>query len=226
MSTSMSTSMKLARCLAKVEATTWEKVDKQLFANCPQPQSDHGPFVLTSRHQEAVLALGVYYLESGFKHEDRILEYLFSLVRGLATAQFPDELPLDRTSKLPPAEIFAFSVVTLLNDVASRHPSSEQVGRVLEVQVQLMGSILAQLQQLKRQDKPSAFTTRKAVCKCLVPVLLGLCRAMARFSPAASGLLTSKIYPDKARPGARTQGQSGTGDANSDDKMKGYTNFR
>ena len=112
--------MKLARCLSKVKVTTWDKIKTQLYDKCPQPD-DHGVFSLNTKHQEAILALGIFYLESGFRHEDRILEYLITLVRGLGTASFPDELPSDRSSKLPPAEIFSFLLITLLNDVGSHH---------------------------------------------------------------------------------------------------------
>ena len=70
---------KLARCLARVRGSCWDKISLQLFSKCPRI-SDHGT-VLTSKHQEAVLALGIYYLESGFEHSERILGYLVSLVR-------------------------------------------------------------------------------------------------------------------------------------------------
>ena len=129
----MSSGLKLARSLAKVNGVSWEKVHLQLFAKCPQ-QGDHG-HVLSNRNQEAVLALGIFFLESGFKHEDKILGYLLSLVRNLASASFPDELPFERSSKLPPAEIFSFSLITLLNDVASHHPSQSQVKFLIKFQV-------------------------------------------------------------------------------------------
>ena len=76
--------------------------------------------VLTTLVQEAVIALGIYFIESGYRHQDRcilllllllhlqlhlhlhphlhlhlhllrLLDYLISLHRGLATATFPDE---------------------------------------------------------------------------------------------------------------------------------------
>ena len=90
-----SASIKLARCLAKVSGSCWEKIDKQLFGHCPK-LTEHG-LVLTNRRQEDVLALGLYFLESGFQHSDKILGYLLGLIKGLATASFPDEFPIDRT---------------------------------------------------------------------------------------------------------------------------------
>ena len=222
---SMSCGMKLARCLAQETSTSWDRVNMMLYSKCPHPP-DNGFYNLSSRNQEAVLALGIYYLESKFKHEDKILDYLLSLVRGLGSALFPDELPLDRSSKLPPAEIFSFSLVTLLNDVASHHPNSDQVTRILESQVELMNNILAKLVDMKRQDKPSPFNTRKATCKSVVPVLLGLARAMARFS--TQDFLISKIYPNSKIPTipAVSTSAASTGETNPEIKMKGYTNFR
>ena len=64
----------------------------------------------------------------------------------------------------------------------------------------------------------------------MVPVLLGLCRAMARFSPASEEFLFSRIHPNntkKKKTASETGGQgSGANEANSDTKMKGYNNFR
>ena len=58
----------------------------------------------------------------------------FLLVRSLSTASFPDEFPLDRSSKLPPAETFTFCLVTLLNDVATKHViNNDDTGVVQQV---------------------------------------------------------------------------------------------
>ena len=163
-SLSSTAGVKLARCLAKVAATPWDKVNFQLMSKCPELGA--GPLSLTNKNQEAILALGVYYLESGFKHGDNILPYLLGTVKSMVTANFPDELPLDRSSKLPPAENFTFSLITLLNDVASHNTVSGTIAdRILEVQFELLTSILTRLEELRRQDKPASFNTRKTVCK-------------------------------------------------------------
>ena len=167
-SLSSTAGVKLARCLAKVPATPWDKVNFQLMAKCPELGT--GPLNLNNSNQEAILALGVYFLESGFKHEDKILPYLLGTVKSLATANFPDELPLDKSSKLPPAENFTFSLVTLLNDVASHNSDLQgtSITRIMEVQVELLTSVLTRLEELRRQDKPASFNTRKMVCKVRV----------------------------------------------------------
>ena len=220
----MSISLKLARCLARVSQTPWEKVEHQLWLACPQPSS--GSLQLSSRQQEAVLALGIFYLESGFLHEDKILDYLLTVTTSLVTATFPDEIPLDRRSKLPPAEIFSFNLTTLLNDIAANNPGAAE--RILDTQVELLSSILSQLQQLMKQDKPAAFNTRRWTCKCVIPVLLGLSRAMARFSAPGDEFLISKIFPRGGASGRPdTSHNSGAaGEQQGSEKMKGYTNFR
>ena len=58
---------------------------------------------------------------------------------------------------------------------------------MFEVQVEVLASVLAQLHELKRHEGPSPFNTRKSTCKCLVPVLLGTSRAMARWAPRGNG---------------------------------------
>jgi len=224
----MSIGQKLARCLAKVPQTPWDKVEKQLYSKCPQPAEGggaSGSYVLSSKNQDAVLSLGIFFLESGFLHCDKILDYLLGLERGLASASFPDELPLDKSARIPPAETFSFSLNTLLNDIATHNP--HLADRIFDTQVELMSGILAQLQEMKKHEAPSPFNTRKSTCKCMVPVVLGLCRAMGRFTPPAEDFLLSKLYPRSA-PGCMGKSSlgPGQGEPDPDDKIKGYSNFR
>ena len=98
--------------------------------------------------------------------------------------------------------------------------SPQVAERIFEGQVDLMASVLAQLQELKRHEGPSPFNTRKSTCKCLVPVLLGTARAMGRFSGGSEGgqsrSLLGKLYP---RPGDHgPKAQAGP--------VKGFANFR
>ena len=247
-SLSSTSGVKLARCLAKVPATTWEKVNFQLMSKCPELGA--GPLNLNNKNQEAILALGVYFLESGFNHEDKILPYLLDTVKSMGIANFPDELPLDRSSKLPPAENFTFSLITLLNDVASHNSNPGTTTRIMDVQVELLTSILTRLEELRRQDKPASFNTRKTVCKVRiriicqknatesewrltkntfqssVPVLLGLCRAMSRFSLSSEEFLFARIYPNNKRKQCVSSHGTGASDTDTETKIKGYSNYR
>ena len=95
-------------------------MDRQLFRLCPQQSGDgggrEGVFVLSTAAQEAVIALGIYLIESGYRHLDRwgpgkveqvmeknsfsrILDYLLGLHRGLSSATFPDEFARDRSAR-------------------------------------------------------------------------------------------------------------------------------
>ena len=58
----------------------------------------------------------------------------------------------------------------------------------------------------------------------MVPVLLGLCRAMSRFSLSSEEFLFARIYPNNKRK--TTSLGTGASDTNTEIKMKGYTNFR
>jgi phosphatidylinositol 4-kinase len=207
---------KLARALARVPSVPWEKVERQLFCRVPQPHSEagrEGVYMLSTAAQEAVIALGIYFIQSDFRHMDRLLDYLLGLQRGLATAVFPDEFSRERGARIPPAETFAFALTTMLNDVAVQRPEAAE--RVLEAQAELVAAVLAQLQELKRHEGPSPFNTRKSTCKCLVPVLLGVARAMARFGPPGQGGLTAKLFP-------RAEGHG----LPAEEADKGFANFR
>ena len=143
-----------------------DQVDRQLFSQCPQQSGDgggrEGVFVLNTAAQEAVIALGIYLIESGYKHLERWIPcvYIFKsenkitfleswitywgFIEVSPVPHFLMNLPgtvlqglLVVTQKkrsvyffkipryfcrIPPAETFAFSLTTLLNDVAAHKP--------------------------------------------------------------------------------------------------------
>ena len=214
---------RLARALAAVPGgPSWEKVERQLYSRVPRPGEGGTPgYTLSPRAQQAVLSLGIFYLESDFRHSDRILDCLLGLQRSLATAAFPEPGPRDSGSRLPAAEVFSFSLHTLLNDVATHNRT--EAGRVLEAQLDLMAGVLEQLQQMRSHEAPSPFHARQAICKVAVPVLLGLARAMGRFAPPSEDFLLAKILP---RAGPGLGGPSGKAGASQEESVKGFSNFR
>ena len=215
---------RLARALAAVPGgPSWEKVERQLFSRVPRPGEGGTPgYTFSPRAQQAVLSLGIFYLESGFRHSDRILDCLLGLQRNLATAAFPEPGPRDSGSRLPVAEVFSFSLHTLLNDVATHNRA--EAGRVLEAQLDLMAGVLEQVQQMRSHEAPSPFHARQAICKVAVPVLLGLARAMGRFAPPSEDFLLAKILP-RAGPGlGGPSGKAGT--SQEEESVKGFSNFR
>ena len=80
----------LARSLSQIPRVEWALVRDPLFSSCPRPPKDAADgWVLSERQQDAVLALGVFFLESGGQCRDEVLPYLLKLNAALfgATVQ-------------------------------------------------------------------------------------------------------------------------------------------
>ncbi|XP_066584253.1 phosphatidylinositol 4-kinase alpha isoform X2 [Prorops nasuta] len=208
----------LARCLAAVKPTPWEKVT-QLFKLCPQ-ESGQGIFRLDQRGQDATIALGIYFLESGLQHRDRILPYLLRLLRGLPKAVWLDEIRCSLSERVPVAERFSFSLNTLLTDVATRcEPAREEI---ISTQVEILALLTNLIRGYKEQNGNRGIPGKLTLCKCLVPILIGLARSMGRFACTDPPLLC-RIFP-KPEPPVPSRRTELT--LSADKKHHSFNNFR
>jgi hypothetical protein len=91
---------RMARCWAKVPNIEWERIKDPLFNQCPQPpyhetqQISTGKvhrrksivdenWVFTAKGRDAILALGIFLLESDGTLVEQILPYLLQVEEGL-----------------------------------------------------------------------------------------------------------------------------------------------
>ena len=96
---------RMARCWAKVPSIEWDRIKDPLFNQCPQPPyeriQDEGPgqiaihktsaagdgnWVFTAKGRDAVLALGIFLLESDGALVEQVLPYLLQVEDGLFEA--------------------------------------------------------------------------------------------------------------------------------------------
>lgn len=82
----------LARCLAAMKPTPFEKVQR-LLDLCPT-LSANGIYRIDERSQDAVMALGIYFIESGLQHKSKILPYLTQMYKSLARCQWASTVGL------------------------------------------------------------------------------------------------------------------------------------
>lgn len=70
---------------------------EKLLKFCPTDIGSKGVFQIDQRGQDAVIALGIYFLESDFQHINQILPYLINLLKGLHSAVWLDEIPISKS---------------------------------------------------------------------------------------------------------------------------------
>uniref|UniRef100_A0A673K139 1-phosphatidylinositol 4-kinase n=1 Tax=Sinocyclocheilus rhinocerous TaxID=307959 RepID=A0A673K139_9TELE len=175
------------------------------------PVDIRGVFQLDERRRDAVIALGIFLVESELQHKDTIVPYLLVLLKGLPRVQWIEESSERKGREtLPIAENFSFCLVTMLSDVAQMDKSMRI--QILEAVMNLMQVLQEMCQNIEGQDK-------EYLCKYTVPCLLGLVRAFGRYSNTEEPLL-SKLFP-------RVSPQPlGTGDGEEVTRRRSFNDFR
>ncbi|TWW66232.1 phosphatidylinositol 4-kinase alpha isoform X1 [Takifugu flavidus] len=182
------TVLSLARSLAAHQQAPVDKVQK---LQCMCPVDFRGVYQLDERRRDAVIALGIFLVESNLQHRDVIVPYLLGLLKGLPKVQWIEESSEHKgREKLPVAENFSFSLVTVLSDVAQRDETLR--GRILEAIMDIM-------QVLQMICKNPEAHDREYLCRYVVPTLLGVARAFGRYSNTDEPLL-SKLFPRPVAP--------------------------
>ncbi|KAL1402807.1 hypothetical protein pipiens_019636, partial [Culex pipiens pipiens] len=188
----------LARVLARIKPTPWDKV-QSLFRYCPQ-ENAAGVFCLDSRAQDAVIALGLYFLESGYQYEKEIIPYLLRLSKALPRAVWIDDVKPNKIDKIPTAEKFSFCLNSLLSDIAVGCPESRDEIIVNQVEV------LTVLTNMIKTSRESSNLPPIILCKATVPLLLGLGRSMGRYATTDPPLLC-RLFPRDEIPVLKTPEQ-------------------
>ncbi|XP_013983196.2 phosphatidylinositol 4-kinase alpha isoform X1 [Salmo salar] len=182
------TVLSLARSLAAHRPAPIDKVQK---LQCMCPVDFRGVFQLDERRRDAVIALGIFLVESDLQHKDAIIPYLLGLLKGLPRVQWIEESSGSKGLEiLPVAENFCFCLGTLLSDVAQRDNTLR--GQVLEAIMDIMQVLLDICLDPESHDK-------EYLCRYTVPCLLGVARAFGRYSNTEEPLL-SKLFPRAGAP--------------------------
>ncbi|KAK7087993.1 hypothetical protein V1264_021976 [Littorina saxatilis] len=173
------TLLQLARSLGAIKDTPWEKVGR-LMAMCPA-DSGKGVYRLDVRSQDAIIALGVYFLESGLQHKLQILPYLLKILRGMAKAKWVEGPRGLNRYRLPMAECFSFCLNTILTDVAFRDK---------DVKDQIISAQLEVMEVLTKLVEGALKLPADTLCQYMVPILMGMCRAVGRSSDEEMPLIS------------------------------------
>ncbi|CAD7087007.1 unnamed protein product [Hermetia illucens] len=205
----------LARVLAKINPTPWEKV-QTLFRYCPQ-ENAAGVFCLDSRAQDAVIALGLYFLESGHQYENEIVPYLLRLAKSLPKAVWVDDAKHNKIDRIPSAEKFSFCLNTLLSDIATGCPDLRD-----EIILNQVETLNALTNIIKSSRDSSQAPPPIILCKATVPLLFGLGRAMGRYATNDPPLLC-RIFPRPPMPIVKARDPN---TLTSNERLSSFSHFR
>ncbi|KAK8766666.1 hypothetical protein V5799_006551 [Amblyomma americanum] len=216
----------LARSLARIRPTPPEKLDN-LLRLCPQESSPQGTFRIDQRGQEAVIATGIYFLESGFQYKDKIVPYFLRLLRGLGKAVWLDEIKLSDQERIPVCERFAFCLGTLLSDIA--YLCEDLREEIITAQIDFLAVLVNICKSFADAQTPRGSTGKVTLCRAIVPLLIGTARALGR-AKASSPPLFCEIFPPPAKVVPSTEDaprhRSNSNAGNTLPKRRTFNNFR
>ncbi|XP_055327551.1 phosphatidylinositol 4-kinase alpha-like isoform X2 [Paramacrobiotus metropolitanus] len=208
----MDNTFRSARCLAGIPNCPWSKI-KPFYKACPKLPADdkiratvaghdvaipkinevNAEIRLTGIDQINVVALGIFVLESGLQHEDKIVKYLIGLLSRLPDVVHVNDHSLPNHDRLPIGERFAFILNTLMCDIATK--SVAFGAEIIAKQIDVIEDFSHKLVKYVRDDQ-LAKEKQHALCYEIVPPLLGLLRSFGRFSKSSVPLVCS-IFPDE-----------------------------
>uniref|UniRef100_UPI00358F5F62 phosphatidylinositol 4-kinase alpha isoform X1 n=2 Tax=Myxine glutinosa TaxID=7769 RepID=UPI00358F5F62 len=182
------TALNLARTLASQNPAPLHQVQKLL---CMCPATQPRVLELDQRRRDAVVALGIFLVESNLQYKDLLVPYLLQLLEALPRAQWIEDYGEKKEKeRLPVAENFVFCLVTLMFDVAQREQTLRE--QILEEILHSLEAICGICQSPLNHDKDY-------VCCYVVPCLLGFCRAFGRCSPSDDSFLSCLFPKDLAQ---------------------------
>ncbi|KXJ09268.1 Phosphatidylinositol 4-kinase alpha [Exaiptasia diaphana] len=110
----------LACSLAALNPAPWPKV-KKMSRLCPgRPKTPTDYYTLDQRSQEAILALGLYELQSNLQYKSKIMPYLIDVLKNLPAAKWIEPQMFTIASKSPISGEFTLCFVSLMSSLARK----------------------------------------------------------------------------------------------------------
>ncbi|XP_076804178.1 phosphatidylinositol 4-kinase alpha-like [Clavelina lepadiformis] len=175
------TIIKLARNIAKKNNNTHEV--KRLLSKVPQ--IDKSSYKLNLKHHYAIIAVGVFLLESKMQHHDLIVPHLVNLLKYLPSAIW--QFNYVEKDKLPATECNAFCLATLLSDIACDASTSYHQ--------EIVATFLNTLHNLIKACLSSSLS-KETLYRIVLPTLIGLLRGFGRSTPNSASIFL-RLFPDK-----------------------------
>ncbi|UXI14588.1 glycine-tRNA ligase-like [Sarcoptes scabiei] len=217
-----------ARSLAKNPDCSLEKIET-LMNFCPNINSE--AIVIDQKSQDSVIALIIYLIESEFKHEKILIDYLLNLSRNLFQANWLDEIRIYDIDRIPFFERFSFCLTTALTDVAFY--SINYAETIINDQIdQLEKMTLLIIDIIVNNDCSNLSSNIKEsngifLCRQILPIFIGLCRSVGRCPYEVTQISDSlflKLFPINCKPSKSDISQELSYDSN--ESFVGLNTFR
>lgn len=192
------TIFRIARNWARVPNASWTKIRDPLFSNCPHASDyesldNEAKIDMDTNSRLSIIGLGLFLLESKGNHAGQIVPYLLWVEKKLLDIEFTERQK--NRFNLPVAEVFTFAFNTLLSDMV-HCVDAEFRQQILNSQKELLEKCIQIIESLKDDHKEE---DADWIFKSLLPVTLGLCRALGRFGNPDDCLIT-RLFPMEAPP--------------------------
>ncbi|KAK3731385.1 hypothetical protein QZH41_020342 [Actinostola sp. cb2023] len=156
-----------------MEVFSFDQV-KKMSRLCPgRPKTPTDFYTLDQRSQEAILALGVYELQSNLQYKSKIMPYLINVLQNLPSAKWIEPQMFGISAKSPISGEFTMCFVSLMSNLARKDNClAVDINKAMMDVFDIVVKRCLGYKELRDVDSKANF------CHYTIPILLGMAQAL------------------------------------------------